>query len=472
MLHERTGVIAWVKSLPGASILWLGLWFSINTGPWQLKRMPTGLLDTLHTMRAAFPLVVLFLVALVPSRRYLDPAPRIAGPVKMWLVYGVIGLLACTMSPRPLDAAYWGVAYLATFAVLAACMDRRDLLGSMARLNQFNWLVTAAFLAILVVVARDALFVGEGYGITGYGVVSRVGSVGEMAMSRSSGMARFAAVPGVAAFVLMWQARWIKKAFWAVPFSLSGAMIYLMQSRGAIVGFAFAVSFVLLFLSSRTRLAGVMVALLLVLAIIANAVPEEVLQHITRGASVEQLETMTGRTRTWENAWREIKRFPVWVWGGGPQADRFLIHEHAHNTYIYAMLEAGLLGTTAFVAGLIWAWVLFYRAIKSGIADFVGQRTLLIQAGGILAFFTVRSITEVSGPMFGVDTMVMLPILGYLWLLERERKKAIESGPLLPDGPWVGDNQDEYASDRGLPWEQELPFDAGDQVLPAKGAPV
>jgi len=56
-------------------------------------------------------------------------------------------------------------------------------------------------------------------------------------------------------------------------------------------------------------------------------------------------------------------------------------------------------------------------------ADQLGQRVFLIQAGGVLAFFTVRSIPEVCGAMFGVDLMVMLPVLAYLGLLGQQEKK-------------------------------------------------
>jgi O-antigen ligase len=100
-----------------------------------------------------------------------------------------------------------------------------------------------------------------------------------------------------------------------------------------------------------------------------------------------------------------------------------LIKEHVHNTYMYALISAGFAGTAAFVGGLAWAWIIFLRSMRRGIADRYGQRAFLIQAGGILAFFTVRSIPEVCGAMFGVDFMVMLPALAYLTILDQKGKE-------------------------------------------------
>lgn len=92
---------------------------------------------------------------------------------------------------------------------------------------------------------------------------------------------------------------------------------------------------------------------------------------------------------------------------------------------MYALMSSGFVGAAAFVGGLIWAWIIFLRAIVSGVADRVGQRMFLIQAGGVLAFFTVRSIPEVCGAMFGVDFMVMLPVLVYLTVLDQQRQNDL-----------------------------------------------
>ena len=409
-------------------VLWVALWVSINTGPWTLKHTPEGVWGWLHWIRTTFPLLIAAGCAAFALSRGSAVGRMYPGPVKLWFAYGLVGLLASTVwSPHPVDGVYWAVAYLAGFGVIALISVSRDPLAECVSLNKLTWIVTTAFLLALVVLARDTLVQGTGLEMTGYGVVGRTGAVAGMAMSRSSGMARFAAVPGIVAFTLLWEAKGLRKLLWALPFAGSVFLIYIMQSRGAIVGFAGSLVFVVWFLSRRTRAIGIIAIAILVLALAVNAIPEEIISHLTRGQSVEEMESMTGRTRAWANAWVWIWKSPIWGWGF--QSDRMLIGEHVHNTYMYALMTGGFAGAGLFVGGLAWAWVLMFRAMRSRIAEALGQKRFLVQAGGILAFFTIRSIPEVCGSNFAVDLLVMLPILAYVSILCRR---------IGADGPRAG----------------------------------
>ena len=355
----------------------------------------------------------------------------IKGPVKLWLIYGIISLGVCIISPEPIDAAYWAINFISVLAAATLFLQGENILAKTIQLNYLSWLVTALFLTILVFFARDVLFVDYRYGwITGYGIIHRMEGVANVAMSRSSGMARFAAVPGIVAFVFLLTGSGRKIVLWIILFVLSAGLIWAMQSRGAILGFAFAMAFVMLFLGPRSRLFGITGLILVSLLHFTDVIPDRaaryVKKHFYRGQNYEELITLTGRTLAWKKAWRQIKKSPIF--GRGPQSDRYLIKTHVHNTYLYALLQSGMVGATAFVGGLVWAWVLFFRAILRKTADQLGQRVILIQTGGILAFFTVRSIPEVCGAMFGVDLMVMVPVLAYLGLLgQQEAKLATDS---------------------------------------------
>ena len=403
------------------SVVWIALWFSINTGPWTLKYTPQGLLGWLHAIRATFPLFIAAGCAAFAMSRASAVARMYPGPVKLWLAYGAIGLLASViMSPRPIDGSYWAVTYLAGFGVIAMISASPDPLAECVALNRITWIITTAFLLTLVVLSRDTLVEGSGWEMSGYGQLGKTPELAGMAMSRSSGMARFAAVPGIVAFTLLWEAKGVRKLLWAVPFAGSVFLIYIMQSRGAIFGFAGSLVFVAWFLSRRTRAIGIIAIAMLVFALAINAIPEEIISHLTRGQDVQQMESMTGRTRAWAEAWEQIVKTPLSsLWGYGFQSDRMLIGEHVHNTYMYALMTGGFVGAGLFIAGLVWTWWLMFRAMKSRVAEALGQKRFLIQAGGILAFFTIRSIPEVCGANFAVDLLVMLPILAYVSILCR-----------------------------------------------------
>jgi O-antigen ligase len=336
-------------------------------------------------------------------------------------VYGVVGLFSCFFSPDPFEAAYWAIAYLSVFAAIKLFLQGPDALERAVYLNYLSWLITGVVLAFLLFAARHVLFVQTPLGLSGYGYIATMPTIVEMSMSRSTGLARFAAIPGIISFVFLWRGGGRKRLFWLALFVASSILIYLMQSRGAFFGFASALAFVMLFLGRRTRIVGAILLVFFLLFLYSDIIPEQLVENVTafilRGQDTDELATMTGRTVTWNLGWQEVKESPIFGWGF--QADRFLLGQHVHNAYLYALMTSGFVGATAFVGGLIWAWVIFLRILRRRTADRLGQKVFLIQVGGLLAFFTVRSIPEVSGAMFGIDLMLMVPVMAYLGLLNR-----------------------------------------------------
>jgi len=409
----------WAPYVCVAGVFWLMLWAGINTGPWVFYRSPVGLKGWLHFARTAFPLVVFVAAPLIAART--RGRVGLPGPLKLWVFYGIVGLGASALlSPRPLDAMYWGVCYLAAFAALAAYLRGGRALERSIELNYLTWLVTTGILALLCIFARHVLADAVENDMSAYGVRAQVGSVGGVGIPLASGFARFAAVPAVVAYVMLWRDRlgW-RRAFWAALFAGACLLIYMLQSRGATFSLAFALVVATYVLGGRTRMVGLAAVLLGAAAVALEFVPHEsadhVYLHLTRGERASQIADMTGRTWYWAQGWKHIVESPVF--GYGFQSDRFLRVGHIHDTYLYALLTAGFVGLVPFVAGLAWAWLAALRAYQRRLPARLGQQAVFAQAVGILAFFTARSIPEVCGALFMVDLMVMLPAIAYLAIL-------------------------------------------------------
>ncbi len=404
-------------------LLWLGLWLGINTGPWVLRQMPTTPVGWVHFARTVFPFFAMIVAGALLRNRGGGRLWGQTGPARLWFVYGLVSLLACVSAPYLSGAIYWSVMYLAVFPIMLLALEERDPLGSVIRLNRFNFLVATLFLVAMMVVARDALFVGSGLETSAYGVINRAAAIEGAPVSRSSGFARFGGVVGILSVVYLWQTQGWKRVLWVIPFLLATMFLYTLQSRGATVAYVVSLVFLIGLRSFESRrVLLVPAAVLLGLVLFAGSIPfEQIKEHLTRGEDLEQLQTFGGRTATWERAYPVIGRSPLWGWG--MQADRYLLqdYEHAHNTYLYALLTSGILGTAAFVAGLAWAWAILARAARRLARTRMPGDPFFYEAVGILTFFTVRSISEVSGPLFGVDYVLMLPVLVYLSLLNRRR---------------------------------------------------
>jgi O-antigen ligase len=106
--------------------------------------------------------------------------------------------------------------------------------------------------------------------------------------------------------------------------------------------------------------------------------------------------------------------------GYGFHADRFLLNTHAHNSFVHALLQTGAIGTIPFLLALLLAWLLLIRA---GLKQFIfsqDQKSLFIQVSGMLTFLSVRSFSESTGAFFGVDWLLLGPILLFLQVVNTD----------------------------------------------------
>ncbi|HSA94596.1 MAG TPA: O-antigen ligase family protein, partial [Acidobacteriota bacterium] len=130
---------------------------------------------------------------------------------------------------------------------------------------------------------------------------------------------------------------------------------------------------------------------------------------------------LTGRETTWQKGLVKIGESPFFGWGF--HADRLLLNaEHMHNSYLHAAIQAGIPGALFFIAALAVLWTFLWR---NGVLRRIRRagdddRTLLIQSVLILGFLTARSFFESTAAFFGVDLLLFVPAVCYLyqWALE------------------------------------------------------
>ncbi len=315
--------------------LWAGLWLNLNTGFWNFDH-PASLSDWLLFIRAAFPFVALPVALFVLQRRRKVRIPSRARP------HGSFWSTACSLHWLPSfrrehgGPVYWATAFLATIFVAWTVIDRRDPVKSVRRLLIITWVGTFIVAAIIAHQASGAIF---GQYATGYGVVMKETE----GLSRSSGVARWAAVPGLVCLIRAYHTR--RPYLMGVYLGLAAIaffIVYRMQSRGAVFGAVAALLFALL-TSSRMRryaLPFAIAAIATILLIDSPAtVSQKVTEYLERGQSKQEFMSMSGRTRAYNKGIVAIQQAPLF--GYGQWADREIIHEHVHNTYLAALLDAG-----------------------------------------------------------------------------------------------------------------------------------
>ena len=126
---------------------------------------------------------------------------------------------------------------------------------------------------------------------------------------------------------------------------------------------------------------------------------------------------LTGRTEVWKAGIDQFLETPIV--GIGFNADRLALGAHMHNSYLQALIQTGLLGSIPFVTAIIYTWILLWQLVRN-INEFPPARKhMVIQSAGVLAFLSVRTITESTGAFFGVDWLLLAPIFLYLQIVRK-----------------------------------------------------
>ena len=389
-----------------ALILWGCLWSNLNTGFWNIHS-PKDAGELLDLIRAVLPFAVLPAAAFLLLRRRRLNLPRIAAS-RLLMVYGVFAAFATIFSPVPMTSLEWSISFLATILAAWTFVDRGDPMESARQLLLVTWVATFIVAAIIGYQARNSVFSSA---VSGYGIVE-----GELrGLSRSSGVARWAAVPGLVCLVRAYHTRRPSLiAFFLVAAAVSFYIVYRMQSRGAIFGSAAALLFALLVSSRMRRYAlpfAVVAFVVLLLLDPSGFVSNRVDKYLRRGESREDFLSMTGRTRAYEHGIAAFEDAPFF--GYGQWGDRLTISEHVHNSFLQALLNGGLFGGIPYSVSWIAGWILFYRVQKRSDRLRPDDRVHVLECGTVMMFFTVRAMPETTTASFSVDLLVMVAVYVY-----------------------------------------------------------
>ena len=88
-----------------------------------------------------------------------------------------------------------------------------------------------------------------------------------------------------------------------------------------------------------------------------------------------------------------------------------------HNSFFQALVQTGLVGTTLFVGAFASAWIWICRSLKRRTRKPSVERAWLIETAGVLSFLTVLSISQSTGAFYGVDWLLLAPLVAHIQIL-------------------------------------------------------
>lgn len=401
--------------------LWVLLWAGYNTGIYVVRApgFPANSLQLVHGIRAFFPLLAGWLALLALLRNGGAKIRAVVGPVGLYGLFAAAGLISSGLiSKFPWNAVYWAGMYGAVVIVLVAICSVPDAIPVISRVIAANWTIDIALLLVLLAAipflgsAALTPTTGSPLGVIAYnGLAANHQAILGMSSTRNTGLGRYAAVAGLVALGKLWKAKPSAKIAWIVVLSIAVYSLLLAQARTETIGFL-AGSLIILALgkSRRALLVGVGSLTLVLLGLVGFF--HKLWDFGTRGRGFNP--TLTGRTGQWFQGLAATRQSP-WV-GLGFQADRYYLHGiQIENALLHALIQTGILGTLAFAAAFVLAWYLLVKLYASPFAA-----SLPDEIPGILAFFTVMSVTE-STAYYGANWLLLAPVLAYIQVVAWQR---------------------------------------------------
>lgn len=401
-----------------ADLLWLLVWGGMFTGIYNLR--PAGgwsdPVSVFQAVRTLFPLAAAYLSLMwMLVKRPGFSFFRI--PVAFLFGYfGISAVSSVFLSPSRLTALYWAGEYAAPLLVVWVAVEMTDPLANLRRILYLNNIIVAVIFFALI---PDVLRVG--------GSDERFSqfytlplSLGEM---RANGVGRFALVMVIIAFTFMLcRTRKRDKILWGTLLLPALFMLAQTRSRTSLLGLA--ISGVLLVLILGVDLRFLVIAPAATYLVYLSGIKWRLQGH------VERLMFLTGRDYTWRKGLAQIEHSPFLGWGF--HADRLMLNaEHMHNSYLHSAIHGGLFGAALFLAAIIAIWRFILRSdLMKKIRDVKGpDLPLLMQSVLIIGFLTGRSFFESTAAFYGVDLLLLVPAVAYIWVWSREDNAKREGLP-------------------------------------------
>ncbi|MFC2157734.1 O-antigen ligase family protein [Acidobacteriota bacterium] len=362
-------------------------------------------LSLFQGVRAFFPLFALYICIVWMIIKQIKP-PIFSSSIGMFFYFWVITFSVSFLSPNVKDSLYWGGLYLAPVIFLWIQSYEVESLQNLRWAVYINYGATM-FLVLMLM----PQVISRGMGGGGYSAFYQL-PFGLGSMTRN-GVGRFALVLVIVSSVRFLSKRGIMRYAWLAPLVPSLFILYQAQSRTALLGLA--VISVLLVLIKGAKWQFLLAGPVVVAAIWISG-----FQMRSRG-DVNQMLDFTGRLYTWMEALAEVGKSPFLGWGFN--ADRIVLNMgHVHNSYFHSLLQGGILGFIFFAAGLlsIWYLIIKYNIIVNVRKAVPEDYLVLVESILIFAFLFSRSFFEATASFYGVDLLILLPAIAYIYLWSKQ----------------------------------------------------
>jgi len=405
-----------VISLVLWALVWGGMYSDISR--FRVESLVAGPLTFVFALRPFMPLLALTLsfVLLARTRRVSLTLER--GPFLLLILYGLSGGIFFFLSPEPFVSLYWAALFLSPPLVVWTLVNVEDPDRRLRVLMNVNAAVVLTMVAFYIAGPLWPIL----HGAPNPRLYKLPFGLG---IQTANGVGRFAGIAALIALSRLTRTRWAPGILWMAALAGSVAAIALSESRTSILGF---LAGALLIIVLNRKFGWLIIGAPGLTFLLYKS------WFVWRfGGSLENAFLMSGREVTWKKALSLSLQFPIV--GHGFHADRLMLEgEHVHMAYLHSLIQTGVFGAALFCGALVGIWLvvgrqhLFRRACAAPGADNVR----LTESIAILGFLSARSFFESTAAFYGVDLLLLVPVLAYLQFWCRNNPGPDGVGETLP----------------------------------------
>ena len=392
--------------------LWILVWGGMFSGIYNIlsPAFLSSPLSFIQGARALLPLLAAYL-CLMWVFATKSGFPFFGMPLAYMSSYLMIGIVSSIfLSTNKITALYWACVYGSPILVAWVAIERDQSLRVLRRLIYIN---NGMVVLVMVMLLPEVFRVGGADERFSQFYMLPLG-LGEM---RANGVGRFALVSLIIAFTYAISQSGKRKIFWLALLFPSLFMLAQTRSRTSLLGLAVSAILLVLILGLDRRF--LIIGPLATYVVYLSGIQWRLHGH------VERIMFLTGREYTWRRGLAQIKQSPFLGWGF--HADRLLLNsEHMHNSYLHAAIHSGVIGALFFLAAIISIWILISKANLLKRIRFVQgpDLPLLMQSVMVIGFLTTRSLFESTAAFYGVDLLLLVPAMTYIYVWVHESPAA------------------------------------------------
>lgn len=404
--RARWPVVAWFIMLIG-----LGQWFSRSSSVSGLSSV-----DTTAYLQIASILISAFIMLLVYRRSLRINNFRL--PLLSLFIFGLAGFLTSPVSDVPTLSAFKAMSLIV--AVLLAVMAVKPLQDAKTpRLLSdtiFVYFVFIAFLAVLGSVLMPEITHRFNKGVFGFMLEG-------WPSLNSNSLSYVAAVVFVISFRRMFCSQGLQRRYLYFGIcAIGGVTLLLAQGRTSIISSFLAIIFMSVYIREMRSVIYVMfmcMTVVLSAALVTGSIgdwTDSIMLYMQRGVTVEEIGTLSGRTKAWDLSWKLFLESPITGYGFYA-AGKTLVSPH--NAYFTILLNGGLFGFIPWATGVLGGMFVILRHIINRYWNCRNAENNYYKE--IIAVMIVQFMRTITGQDLTIHSYSMLVFLSALvYVIARE----------------------------------------------------